>query len=265
MDSGETPGLADYACERVPNAQLPLVTAQTRFPPVTRLGDRIQEIRDELRRDYPIFTEEKALALIIKDGKASTEESGRILRLTSIDMQWAAVLSDDYIALETRKYDGIRDFGDRVDALWRVINRILDPQYQVRIGFRFINEFRHPDGDEYSTWRRLMNRDLLGFDANGVLGGAVKQTISETILDREDGQLIMRRGFLRGTTVVPVANAAAPTGGFYLLDLDYVDSTPGPFEAAPSARLRQYNGFLHSIFRWVIGDGEYYRYLMGQE
>lgn len=264
LDVEEPILLPNIACERIPHAQLALVTAQTRFPAVTRLDERVQDLREALRREYPVFADEKALNIVIRDGRAGTEEGGRVLRFSSIDMHWSVVVSEDYVALETRTYDGISAFAARADEVWRVVDRILNPQYQTRFGFRFVNEFRHPEGDEYATWRRLLNPELLGFDAKSTLGGSVRQTISEVVLDRNDGQLVMRRGFLRGTTVTPLPGATTPNTGFFLLDLDYSDSTPGSFDPVPSTRLRAYNTFMYRIFRWAVGEGEYLGFLKGQ-
>jgi len=243
---------------------LPLVAVQTRFPALPRLAERVPDLREALRRDYPMFSDEKALNIVIRDGRATTEEGNRILRFSSIDLQWAAILAEDFVSLETRAYAGIADFSGRVDALWSTIHRILDPQYQTRIGLRFVNELRHPEGDDYSTWRHLLNPELLGFNASEILGGSVRQTVSELVLERPDGQLILRRGFLRGTTVIPLPGKIAPTSGFFLLDLDYSDTTAGQFDSAPSARLREYNEFLYRIFRWAVSDGEYYGFLQGK-
>ena len=81
--------------EQMGNPKLALVTAQTRFPSVTRLDERVQDLREALRRIYPLFAEERALNIVIRDGRADPEEGGRVLRFSSIDMLWSAVVSED--------------------------------------------------------------------------------------------------------------------------------------------------------------------------
>jgi uncharacterized protein (TIGR04255 family) len=266
LDMSNSINFQDYPCEPLANSQLRLVLAQAQFPPVTRLDERVQDLRESLRRSFPLFSEERVHNIVISDAQATTTEGNKVFRFSSIDRTWSAVVTEGSVALETRKYEGIADFSARADEVWRTINRIVDPQYQVRLGFRFINEFRYEGGSEYSTWRRLLNPGLLGFDAEEAIGGSVRQSVSEVILDRKDGQLIMRRGFLRGTTVPPLPGNAPPTDAFFLLDLDYVHAEPMGFNSAPSQMLTTDNSLLYRIFRWAIddrGELELYHFLKG--
>jgi uncharacterized protein (TIGR04255 family) len=257
--------LPRYEREAFQNAQLAQVIAQTRFPPLTRFADpeRTQQFREALRRDYPLYGEEAAVNVVFGPEGVKPDRGARLLRLTSLDGFWSVVLSSDFVALESRRYADIESFILRIASVWREVARIFDPQYQTRVGLRFINEFRVPDGDTYSRWRELLNPKVVGFDAAAIFAGSVTHTIAETLVQRPDGQLVVRRGFLRGTTVPPLSGTSVETGPFYLLDIDYYDVTHGAFEPAPGDHLREYDEFLYRIFRWMIGDDELYRYLKG--
>jgi uncharacterized protein (TIGR04255 family) len=263
----QTEEVPRFQREAFENHQLAQVVAQTRFPTLTRFTDagRMQQFQEALRRDYPLYSEDTAVNIVFGAEGVKTDRGARFLRFTSLDGFWSVVLSADFVALESRRYSDIDSFILRIAGVWREVARLFDPQYQTRVGLRFVNELRVPDGNGYERWRELLNPKVIGFDAAATFGGSVSHTIAETLVQRPDGQLLVRRGFLRGTTIPPLAGSTAETGPFYLLDIDYFDATHGAFEPAPSDRLRQYDDFLYRIFRWVIGDEELYRYLKGAQ
>jgi hypothetical protein len=80
---------------------------------------------------------------------------------------------------------------------------------------------------------------------------------------RSDGTLLMRHGYLNGTTVTPVVGSKPKQGPFYLLDLDYFDETPADFNPRPLDRIILYNNFLYRLFRWCIGEGALLAHLKG--
>jgi len=185
-------------------------------------------------------------------------------RFNSIDFRWSVVLTSESIALETREYTDFEELSARFDKLVRHVAKYFCPHYQLRLGIRYINEFRHHDGDTYEVWHRLLNRDLVSSATQTVVGGRVEQTINEVRIRRDDGILLVRHGFLNGTTVLPTLHHPAKNGPFYLLDLDYYDETSTEFEeSAPTEKIRGYNDVLYRVFRWSIGEGELYQQLRG--
>ena len=91
----------------------------------------------------------------------------------------------------------------------------------------------------------------------------MEQTVSETRTKRKDGTLQLRHGFLQGTTLVANEFHLAKTGPFYLLDLDYFDTTAKKFDVFEvGEQIEKYNKVLYRVFRWAIGDGELYRSLL---
>ncbi len=249
---------ASYRREAFANSQLALVVAQVRFPVVTRFEDADARLRfqDALRRDYPLFREERRLDLLFRAGYESlqTQPGGEVLRFTSIDYAWSLVIASDLIALECRGFTVIEEYVSRVRELWRTFVAYFDPRYQVRSSLRFVNELRHRDWTTYADWRNVLNPALIGFDPSAMFGGVVSHTISEFVLQvAEEENVIMRRGFLRGTTIPPIADKQrVADSAFYLLDIEYASSRRGDFELDPSPRLSSYNQFLHDMFRWSI-------------
>lgn len=267
-------GVMDKARESHPNYErvifnnsaLELGIVQLKYPPIQRFSDEkyMVGIKEALADEYPLESAELGMNIVITPQGVSQTPGASMLRFTSIDSRWSVVLSHEAVSLETREYSHIDEFSTRFASILDSIATHLRPRHQLRIGLRFINEFRFPDGDRYETWRRLLNAELIGLGFGGMLGGEVEQTIGEILTRRDDGRLLVRHGFLKGSTISATPTHPAKTGPFYLLDLDYSDETPTKFEVnAPIERMRRYNTFLYDIFRWSIGDGELYQRLRG--
>ena len=249
------------------NAALEMSLVQIKYPPVQRFSDEnfMIDIRASLSDEYPLVNTEQGMNIVINPLGVSQTPGANMLRFTSIDSRWSVVLSSDIVTLETREYTDIDEFSERFAGVLDIVDAYFHPRHRLRFGLRYINEFRYPGGDNYATWRRLLNSNLLGLSARDIISGEVEQTIGEVLYRRNDGHVLVRHGFLKGSTVTPTTNYPPKTGGFYLLDLDYYDDMPVKFDLeSPIKRMKSYNRFLYNIFRWTIGEGELYQKLMGE-
>src|SRR5207244_9735336 len=212
-------------------------------------------IREALATEYPLVTPEQAMNIVVSpQGVIGQTPGTSMLRFTSIDSRWSVVLSSEFISLETREYTNVAEFSTRFASLLSHIETHFNPRHQLRFGLRYINEFRHPKGDNYQAWTQLLNPDLLGLGARGVLGARVEQTIGEVRTKRLDGSLLVRHGFLQGTTIMPTQNHPPKTGQFYLLDLDFFDETPVTFDVQhPIEEMQRYNDIVYSVLRRLMG------------
>jgi uncharacterized protein (TIGR04255 family) len=249
------------------NSCLELCLAQLKYPPIQRFHNDsyMFDIREALATEYPLVTTEQAMSIVVSPQGVSQAPGANMLRFTSIDSRWSVVLSSEFISLETREYSNITEFSTRFADVLGHVDAHFNPRHQLRFGLRYINELRHPNGGSYKAWTQLLNPNLLGLGARGVLGGRVEQTLGEVRTKRSDGSLLVRHGFLQGTTIIPTQNRPPKTGQFYLLDLDYFDETPVAFDAQhPIEQMRRYNDILYRVFRWSIGEDELYEYLRGE-
>jgi uncharacterized protein (TIGR04255 family) len=256
---------------RFNNSALELTLVQLKYPPLPRFNEEgyLTNIKEALQKEYPLMALEQPISISISVQGVSQSinqaPGSSSLRFTSIDQRWSILLTPESLSLETRTYTGITEFSKRFAGILYFVAKHLQPQYQLRFGLRYINEFRHPIGENYTGWQHLLNPQLLGLGARGVLGGTVEQTIGEVRTRREDGILLVRHGFLKGTTVLPAAGYLAKTGPFYLLDLDYYDEEAKTFEVeGPIQHIVNYNDILYRVFRWAVGEGELYQQLRGE-
>ncbi len=258
--------LPTYGKEVFDAAALELAIVQIKYPPLPHFGENtyMAGIREALLEEYPLPTTEQAMNLIVTPQGVSQAGGATLLRFTSIDHAWSVILGSDLATVESREYSTINEFAVRFKQLLSLVDVHFRPRYQLRLGLRYVNEFRHTQGHQYETWRRLLNPQLLGLGAQPWLDGTIEQTIGEIKMRRSDGTVLIRHGFLNGTTVSPVPERAAKTGPFYLLDLDYFDEKTRKFSVDwPAERVLSYNQFLYDVFRWSIGDGELYKRLRG--
>lgn len=249
------------------NAALELCLSQVKYPPVQRFTDDhyMLGIREALAGEYPLVSAEQGMNIVITPQGVNQTPGASMLRFTSIDSRWSVVLANDFVTLETRHYTTFNELSTRFANVLRSVATHFHLRHQLRFGLRYINEFRHPQGASYEAWTHLLNHGLLGLGARGVLGGRVEQSIGEVLTRRDDGHLLVRHGFLKGSTILPTPTHPAKTGPFYLLDLDYYDENPVKFDVEISIeRMVRYHEFIHRVFRWSIGDGELYQYLRGE-
>lgn len=260
--------LPEYERVLFKNSALELCLVQLRYPPVPRFSEEnfLLGIKEALAEEYPLISTEQGMNIVIGLQGISQTPGSNMLRFNTIDSRWSVVLTGETVSLETREYNGIGEFSKRLTDILRIVATHFQPRHQLRIGLRYVNEFRYPGSDSYDTWRRCLNPSLLNLDINSALGGAIEQTISEVRTHRDDGIVLLRHGFLHGTTVIPTPKRPAKTGAFYLLDLDYYDETATKFSVtAPAERIGRYNDFLYRIFRWSVGQDELYEYLRGEQ
>jgi uncharacterized protein (TIGR04255 family) len=266
MKQAPASSLPAYPREEFENAQLAFVAARVAFPPLTRLQDAAARTRfqEELRREYPLYAEEPLRRGIIPDAVPTPDQL--VYRYSSIDGSWSVVVSSEFAALECRNgYRNIEEMLSRITIVWHEIERNFEPGYQLRLDLRFVNELRHPEWKTYDDWRGLLNPDLMGFDPRNWLLGEVRQTATELLADRGDKTfLLIRRGFLRGSTVKPLTeDAPRKTEEFYLLDFDCYAANAQEFQANPTQMLREFDDVLYQLFRRTIHreDQKLYRWL----
>ena len=258
--------LPDYERLILQAAPIELGIVQVRFPPLTRFDDGafLASLQAQLTVDYPMVTEGRAINLVMTPAGVQQTQGDRQLRFGSIDQSNTVLLTKDLVSLEMRNYTSIDDFAGRFAKVLEAVSTHLGVRHQLRFGLRYINEFRHPRGGSLAGWRELLNAAFSTPALDELLDGTAQQTLGESRIERPDGSLLIRYGFLTGTTVLPDSPSRQPKSGpFYLLDLDYFDERPQGFDLeAPILAMRQYNNVMYRVFRWAVGEGELFQYLL---
>lgn len=236
---------------------------QVRYPPVPGFPDDSAaiQLRGALKYVYPFFRDEHTMNLVVTNQGVHQSEGKLVWRFNDLAKRWSVVVAEDNVTLEVRRYSSFDELVERTLSAVETVGQVLDVSHQTRVGLRYINEIRHPEGETYDTWMKLLAPDLLGLSRNDLLGGKVEQTIAESRVRRSDGSLLVRHGFLRGTTVAPSEGEPPKQTPFYLLDIDYFNEEVAEFGSELQVTLVAYHSVIYRIFRWAIGSDELYTYL----
>ena len=234
-------------------APLVLTLAQVRYPAVIRFGEqsRLAALQDDLSKDYPDARPEQQMSVALNlGGVQQSQTSSALWRFSSLDGTWSVVVGQDAVTIEARAYEQIDHFAERVRRVLTAVEKHLGPTHQRRLGLRYVNEFRHEDGETMATWRGLLNQELLGL--SGHLGESVDHSFHEIRARTEDGVLLIHHGLLRGSSD-GTPEVAATNEPYYLLDLDYFSEDPAKWDKEEVIRrIRSWNDSMYRLFRWSM-------------
>jgi uncharacterized protein (TIGR04255 family) len=240
------------------NPPLVLAVCQVRFPRAFGLlqSAELRAFQKPIQDAYPVPAVGAEVILEAQSGAdAKIKKSRDKLTFSTPDGGWTVSLTEEFLGLETRAYEGFASFrvrlGEALDALLACVEGVKP----TRVGLRYINEIRV---GETPDWSRVIREELRGPLSTDVMQHA-SQCLQEIVIstDEQTG-LTMRHGLLPGGTTV--AGADVPEGEpFYLLDCDVfrtfsMDSlrTIDPSEIV--ATTSEFNEAAYSLFRWSIQD-----------
>jgi uncharacterized protein (TIGR04255 family) len=264
--------LPDAPRFRLDRPQLAQVICQIRYSPVLKLQRESEVIpfQDAIRSEYPRYAKAETTSIVVTPaGVAQQPGGGALYRFQDTTGAFTAVLSTDFIALETSGYVDIDDFASRVTSLSAVVAEHYAPAEIQRVGLRFINELRLGSTDPKAEMLAAIAPALLGPIGTAELAPATVSMQQVFSLQGEAMNALVRHGLNPegGTTIdlapgqVPGADYAEP---FYLLDIDVFADSPTPFSVEGiDARVRDFNENGRAVFAWAVRE-EYRRNKLGQ-
>lgn len=238
---------------------LQVVVTQFRFPPLFSIeqASGVAAFQEAIREDYPLSEDRhQQVSMMLGPGGASPPvgEQGP-WRFFSDDKEWTVALAPDFLSLETTHYERFESFCERAEKLLLAAKDAFHIDRRVRIGLRYVNEFKHPDADSVSDWHKFLQKDLLGIPGGELLQEHVSQSLQQIHLESEEGKLLIRHGYLRPNN----------EGSVYILDIDAFDDTVGFFDPNEIiASLNIFKVWVWRIFRRSITD-ELVQYLGPKE
>lgn len=247
-------------------APLAMVIGQVRYPILPRFSDGtfIASFQESLEADYPAVSREHKMVIQVSVGEETQKGPSEVLwRFATRDRRWSVVLGETAVTLEVPGYSSIDEFLDRFSRVLTVAQETLRITERARLGLRYVNEIRHPQGNTLADWAALLRPDLLGLGASDLLDGRTEHMAQELRIQRPDGTLAIRHGLLTGTgSLVPQPDSPPPISErFYLIDLDFYDPTECDLDVAATVnQMRAYNDLMYRFFRWTLGE-QLYNYL----
>jgi uncharacterized protein (TIGR04255 family) len=236
-------------------APLVLTVAQVKYPAAVRFGEQasLADLQEELANEYPIATKEQQVVLTVNiGGVEQSPGSSQLWRFSTPDRNWSVVVGQDAVTLEVRSYVKIEHFCDKLLRILGAIKQHIRPTYQLRLGLRYINEFRHEGAATMETWKELLNPDMLGLSA--LYAESVDHSYHEIRARFDDAVLVIRHGLLHGS-IAPVPGTSPGNNPYYLLDMDYFDETPVPWDSnRVIGQVREWNEVMYRLFRWAMSE-----------
>ncbi len=252
---------------------LRLALCQIRFPRLLTVANPpdVAPFQRAIKAEYPILPPGPTLEFGVALGPgANLKPTPPVTewRFTDRQQAWTVVLTQEFIAIETRRYDRFEDFLGRLRRLLTSLGQHLEPDAVTRIGLRYVNEIRV---DEL-PWSEVVRRELLGPVAVPELSDLVRQSVQEIVLRSrgDDSQgVTLRHGVLPdGSTVAPLPGQEPPGGPFYLLDIDVartfsIPNLPMMDPDEICQGVSEYHRVIKRVFHWALRD-EYLSTLEGR-
>lgn len=208
---------------------------ELRFPSLLELESKPPtSLQQLLRKEYPLYEEQKSIDI---GAPGQVRHEGNRYLFRSKNRKWSVLLRSFSIALETTAYKDFDDFTERLSSMLEKSSALLDTDFFIRVGLRYINRVPVEDGD-LEGW---INSALVLPLTSGALGDVTKYFF--------EGQGLTDFGlysFRHGTD-----SEGSKVQGYYL-DYDYFAEGVSVDETLPL--VKNFNQLNFSFFSWSLGQ-----------
>ncbi|UFP94873.1 TIGR04255 family protein [Gloeobacter morelensis] len=213
------------------------VLAQAVFSPVLRMDRFVPEIQERMRRSgYVGFIQDQRQQLVFTP-EPSIQPFTRWIFSNRENTQ-AVVLSQNFVVLETSRYDRFETFVEDLWVAFSTIAKVAEPALVERLGLRYIDVIAPGPGESFSDYLRPA---LLGLSAEE-LGAANLATQYEATGSTDAGQLVLRLSQPVDETLLPAdlfssqlrfSTPSLKPGTYTILDVDNFVTGQFDFVAEP--------------------------------
>jgi len=245
--------------EEIPLDPPPLVKvlAQLRFPPVLEMPRLIPALQRRLQPTYPIFRPEHIVeATFGADGVSQNKTQA--WRFLDLKQEWAIILTQSFVALETTNYHSRDDFIDRIQQLLKSINgpgkNKNNPVVVTdRLGIRYIN--RIVGEDATGGLQDLIRPEMYGpLTIEMPPEASLLASIGQLHLQLDGPQLQARWGRLPPNALM-VADVEPVPDISWVLDIDVFEDRVTSFDPAEiAAAARRASAYAYHFFRWAMSQ-----------
>ena len=231
----------------LPAAPLRSILTIARFPAELRLAQPasplLVALQGRLRERYPRFgTEEQTGIAVGPQGLQIGQQAA--WRFQELEGSWAVIVAPDFVGLETARPVRTDELVERLRDILVATRDVIQPPNREFFGLRYVYQIRPQE--ENPDWRRYISRELLGPLAGPVIDADVVTALQDVRVKQPDGIFSLKHGVIR------IGTQAA-----YLLDYDYFNETPGPFDPEETATMaRAFSTTTDQMLRWSL-DPDY--------
>jgi len=177
---------------KLERAPLALVVTQLRFASIPKIEEQahIASFQERMRKEYPLLSEDK-VSFALNLPSQGVGHTRTLWRMNSFDNGWRLILCQDFIALETDRYQDREDFLGRWERIVAAFTASFDAVVGLRYGLRYLNRVTDP-----ALLERLP--ELVRTEALGVTALLPRPTVAltEMQIPVAEGQMLARWGLL---------------------------------------------------------------------
>ena len=248
--------------ERVLYEKNPLVevVCQFRFPTILRIREgQLSDFQVRIQQDYPIYSERepslavppqvpKELVAILEQIKMPIPAGLLTHRFHSKDSLRFISLSDEFMALASKKYDRWESFKEEVVKAESVLKEVYNPTFYSRIGLRYRDMISRRELKLTNVgWQELLKPYIIAELGDTDVSDAIARIQTRTVIkisEIPDGQITL----IHGLTKPPESDEEC-----YMIDADFsVERKEGVDE--PFEILERFNRLAGRLFRWSITE-----------
>ncbi|MET3769365.1 uncharacterized protein (TIGR04255 family) [Marisediminicola sp. UYEF4] len=242
------------------NSPLARVLVQIRWPMLTsfNLDGVASAMSRALGAPYPLMSRQAEMQVTFTSTGLQEQQTGHIIRFTSVDEAWNISLGNNFLALDTNQYEGHTDFIERLRVVLDALTEVASIPLTERIGYRYTNRVTGK-ADIDSVPARFAPSVLGGMGA-AVSDHTLLHTITETVFSAEDALLLIRSARVRANESIDPSLPPVDEDS-WILDLDAYEEQRTPFDVARIAdRCEKLAGIAHQHFNEVVTEKFYERY-----
>lgn len=218
---------ADLAGRRLSRAPLIRVLCQIRWQKLSKFD--LSSVADKyallIGDDYLLRDTQQELQFTLTPNGVTQQVAGEIHRFQTADLAWTLSLGEQFLALETSRYDGHEGFIQRLTSAATHLASVARIPFLIRVGYRYTN--RLTDSTDIADLGQLFDSSILGGLAHGDIS-ELRRTVSESLY-AGDSNLLVRSALLEPNMTIDPAIPPVETQS-WILDLDSYREAPASME-----------------------------------
>jgi uncharacterized protein (TIGR04255 family) len=237
------------------------VICQLRFPPILKIDTQVpSDFQDAIRGDYPLYFENKEPMLNLSPeilaqvppeviNAFPIPATNRLnYRFATVDEIWNVNLTNNFLALSTKKYDRWENFRQHLTIPLEAFVNVYKPAFCSRIGLRYVDVIRKSSlGLSGTNWSDLIQPHIAGIlSYSEIPEGIIQGSISNEEIKLDDGKSIVR-------IVHGLATLRNDGEIVYLIDCDFFLEEKTEISNVLE-KLDYYNHLGRRLFRWCITE-----------
>lgn len=154
----------------LPNAPLLYVVGSVGFTPVLSIERHVDRLQELLRHDYPLVEAAEFQNVEIQienDQRKTVKTTGQLWHFLAIDRSWAISFESQKIFLHTSRYRMLPEFSKRMRQILQVFKSVLELDYYLYQGMRFINLIAPAENETLSAY---LPNNMLMRQIDGIVG-----------------------------------------------------------------------------------------------